>query len=196
MIMGNMRIYLLYSLLLLKVTTKAEVHFNEVDESGEDVIVEYNGTEITGGSVLRNKEIVKNLTVVMTVEKASEDMTEIVCDPGTTSASVVITAGNIPKQYELADNYLLPREAYGCSVESGQVTIQREKFRPHCYYGGTVRYDDHIQNITIAGGRLKARVDIFCNESPDEILEIWSRFNVSIGSCNIDAFNCKGKELF
>ena len=182
------RIYFLSSLLLLK---KAANAF-KLDYNGEAVLLKYSGTEITRGEIIKNGDTVRNLTA----DQTSVDVTDIACNPET--KKVWIAYNNGTEKSDLTKDLIkyLPRRrgAYSCRLEeAGKVTINVDNFWPICYYGGTVRYGDDKHNITVREGDLKAKLN--CNKSL--ILEIWSKYELKLGSCSIYASECYlGKAIF
>ena len=189
MIMRHIQIYMLYSLLLFSKATIAKVIFT-IDESGQDVIVKYRGTGVTGGQRIGwlSGDMVHNESIEPG-DQGVVKMTRIVCNPRFDSSSVWLEDKDGREWVNLTKRYVPQGTVYGCSMESGQVTIKTDSFSPHCYYGGTMRFGDKMEDIIVEDERIRAKVDL-CNESP----EIWSRFNDTLGSCSFDTSNCKGKD--
>ena len=193
-----LRIYFIIILVHIASATIGRTDFSLLD-SEQSVKVKFSGEWISGGAVIKNG-VAKYFDTGPKIHQrtGSVDVTETLCDPGTNSVTVRIERHhklNV-ETYDVPDKYLVGAGAYTCqyNTESG-LTIKSDRFTPHCYYGGTLRYGQERETIAISGDNIQVGVDI-CSGSLGDTLELRSKYDGKLGSCSLDTLDSQQQPKF
>ena len=116
------------------------------------------------------------------------DVTQGVCNPDTSSAGVRVDGINLKEvTYKIPPARLVRNSIYTCQYDSksGLVTVSPDTGKTsYCLYEGTVRFGQDKKKMTMVRKNYQAAIPV-CSVSPGNRLEIWSRFDVRVGSCSI-----------